>query len=175
VGRSPAGLQERFVAFMASPWYLVVLAGAVLLFVVMAVTAGTAVFITLALFGIVLLALQGFLQARSTFDERSSAFTVRLDARSARELAFTILDVLDAREAPITDSDGSVSVDLPRKGAALGVHMTVSVTPDDNGTRVVATSRYRIKQPPSKLRTNEDVLKRFEAEFTKLAPKTRAT
>jgi hypothetical protein len=53
--------------------------------------------------------------------------------------------------------------------------MTVSVTPDDNGTRVVATSRYRIKQPPSKLRTNENVLKRFEAEFTKLAPKTRAT
>ena len=175
MGRRPAGLQERFVAFMASPWYLVVLAAAVLVFVVMAITAGTAVFVFLALFGIVLLALQGILQARSTFDERSTAFTVRLDVRSARELAPIVVEALGPSEGPAAESDGSVSVDLPRKGAALGVHVTVTVTPDENGTRVVATSRFRIKQPPSKLHANEDVLKSFEAEFTKLAPKTRAT
>jgi hypothetical protein len=160
---------------MASPWYLVVLAGAVLVFVVMAVTAGTVMFVILAVFGIVLLAMQGILQARSTFDERSRAFTVRLDGRSARELAFVVLDALDPGEVPVAEVDGSVSVELARKGAALGVHMTVTVTPEENGARVVATSRYRMKQPPSKLHTNEDVLRTFEAEFTKLAPRTRAT
>ena len=74
------------------------------------------------------------------------------------------------------DEDGAPSIDLWRKGAPLGLHVTVRLAGAPDGTSVTATSRSHIAQAPQvakRLHLNADAVEEFRAAFERLAAAER--
>jgi membrane protein implicated in regulation of membrane protease activity len=175
VARPPTRGQWLLMSFLASGWFVLVLGASAVFFGVLAAATGDTLFVVFTVFGVVVFGLNLFMRSRSTFDVRTSTRTLAAGDVSARGSVLAAIQPMEPDQEPETDADGSISIDCWRVGATLGVHLTVALAPADGGTRVDATSRLHLRQPPARRSVTEAVLREFDEALAHAAKGRRAT
>lgn len=174
MAKPPTRGQWLIMSFMSSGWFVLVLAMSVAFFAVLAVAGGGALCVMLALFGAFVLGLNLLMRSTSTYDLRTSSRTLPVDDVTARRLVLSAIAPMEPDQVPETDADGFVSIDCWRVGATLGVHLAATFATTEEGTRVDASSRLHLRQPPSKRHVTADVLREFDEALARIAKAKRA-